>query len=351
MGTQQQKGQERVHRTTTPFWRSRWSAVAMLSVISAVVITCLLSQMQAFTVLDGGRRFIISARTADVTEAMRLAGVTVGEHDAVRCTGNEITINRAFAVTVTVDGDTRQVYLTGGTVGDALAEAGVDTEEYRLVNALVSDTLDEGADICLESVLNYAEREEREELAFEKTVQYTPDLPKGVSRVLQEGRCGEVVRLVRDTVVDGEVISSVVLSEQRTEPVTEIRLVGTTVGMALSPAPYDIPLDELGQPIGYKSLTVGQCTAYTNDRGLCGKYTSTGRVAAVGVVAVDPRVIPYGTELYIVSADGSVVYGYAIAGDTGGALTSGRVLVDLFMDTYEDCMQFGRRNMNVYILN
>ncbi len=351
MGTQQQKRYERVRRETTPFWRSRWSAVALLSVISAVVITCLLSQMQAFTILDGGQRFTISARTADAAEAMRLAGVTVGEHDAIRCTGNEITIDRAFAVTVTVDGETRQVYLTGGTVGDALAEAGVDTAEYRLVNALVSDTLDEGDDICLESVLNYTEREEREEVPFEKKAQYTPDLPKGVSRVLQKGRCGEVVRVVRDTVVDGEVVSTVVLSEQRTEPVEEIRLVGTTVGMAMSTAPYDIELDELGQPIGYKSLTVGQCTAYTNDRGLCGKKTSTGRVAAVGVVAVDPRVIPYGTELYIVSADGSIVYGYAIAGDTGGALTSGRVLVDLFMDTYEDCMKFGRRDMNVYILN
>ena len=199
--------------------------------------------------------------------------------------------------------------------------------------------------------MNYVEREDREELPYETVVQYTPDMPKGMSRVLQEGKNGEIVRLVRDTLADGEVVSSVVLSEQRTEAVTEIRLVGTTVGMAMSPAPYDIELDELGQPIGYKSLTVGQCTAYTNDRGLCGKYTSTGRVAAVGVVAVDPRVIPYGTELYIVSADGSVVYGYAIAGDTGGALTSGRVLIDLFMDTYEDCMQFGRRNMNVYILN
>lgn len=350
MGTQEQRKNARTHRGTA-FGCSRWSAVAMLSVISAVVITCLLSQMQAFTVLDGGQRFVISALTTDATEAMQLAGVTVGEHDAIRCTGNEVTIDRAFAVTVTVDGETRQVYLTGGTVGDALAEAGVDTEEYRLVNALVTDALGEGADICLESVLNYAERTEHEVLPHDVEVQYTATLPKGVSRVVQAGRDGEIVRVVRDTVVDGEVISSVVLSEQRTEPLTETRLVGTTVGMAMSTAPYDIELDELGQPIGYKSLTVGECTAYTNDRGLCGKYTSTGRVAAVGVVAVDPRVIPYGTELYIVSADGSVVYGYAIAGDTGGALTSGRVLVDLFMDTYEDCMQFGRRDMNVYILN
>ena len=67
-------------------------------------------------------------------------------------------------------------------------------------------------------------------------------------------------------------------------------------------------------------------------------------------MAVNPKVIPYGTKLWITSADGKMVYGYAIAADTGGALLNGRVLVDLFMDTNAECKAFGRRNMNVYIL-
>ena len=57
-----------------------------------------------------------------------------------------------------------------------------------------------------------------------------------------------------------------------------------------------------------------------------------------------------GTKLYIASPDGSVVYGYAIASDTGGALMSGRVLVDLYYNTLGECVNFGRRQMNVYIL-
>ncbi len=348
MGTRQNNRKETGYQ---PFWRSRWAAAAMLSVVSAVVITCLLSHMQAFTVLDGGERFVISALTSDPTEAVQLAGVAMGEHDDMHRNGNELTINRAFAVTVTVDGETKQLYLTGGTVGDALKQAGVDANDYRLVNAAVTDTLDAGADICLESVLNYTERTETEEIPYTVKVEYTPDIAKGRTVVVQKGEKGQVIRVVRDTLADGEVVSSVVLSEQRTEPTEEIRLVGTTVGMAMSKAPYEIELDALGQPVGYEALKVGQCTAYTNDRGLAGEWTSTGRRAAVGVVAVDPKVIPYGTELYIVSADGSIVYGYAIAGDTGGALTSGRVMIDLFMDTYEDCIRFGRRDMNVYILN
>lgn len=78
--------------------------------------------------------------------------------------------------------------------------------------------------------------------------------------------------------------------------------------------------------------------------------TSTGRPAAVGYVAVNPKVIPYGTRLYICSPDGSLVYGYAIAADTGGALMSGRVLVDVFYNTVAECNNFGRRTMSVYVL-
>jgi 3D (Asp-Asp-Asp) domain-containing protein len=101
---------------------------------------------------------------------------------------------------------------------------------------------------------------------------------------------------------------------------------------------------------GLKKLLTGTCTAYTDDEGDSGSWTSTGKHVAVGLVAVDPRVIPYGTKMWITSADGSMVYGYAIAADTGGALRSGRVLVDLFMDTLTECNAFGRRSMNVYIL-
>ena len=65
---------------------------------------------------------------------------------------------------------------------------------------------------------------------------------------------------------------------------------------------------------------------------------------------MDPELIPYGTELYIVSPDGSYVYGYAIAGDTGGGVRSGALIADLFMETYEECVQYGKRTMNVYVL-
>lgn len=335
------------------FWQSRWTAVAMLSLVSAAAITYLAAHMQAFTVQDGTDRYVVSTLSADPADALQAAGLTVGEHDEVIRAGafNELTIDRSFVVNVIVDGVTTEVRMTNGTVGDALEQVGVDMAGYRLTNAQITDAASDGLDICLESAITYAERTETQTLSYQVQTQYTTDLPRGRVKIVQKGQVGVLTRVYRDTLVDGEVTATVVLSETRTEPVNEIRQVGTQVGVAMSPAPYAIELDGAGQPVGYQKVITGTCTAYTNDRGLCGDTTSTGRPAAVGVVAVDPRVIPYGTELYIVSADGSYVYGYAIAGDTGGAMQSGHALCDLFMDTYEECIRFGRRQMNVYVLN
>lgn len=77
--------------------------------------------------------------------------------------------------------------------------------------------------------------------------------------------------------------------------------------------------------------------------------TASGARAKRGTVAVDPRVIPLGTKLYIKSLTPGVPdYGFAIAQDTGGTIKGNKI--DLFMDTVWECLQFGRRPVMVYIL-
>jgi 3D (Asp-Asp-Asp) domain-containing protein len=83
-------------------------------------------------------------------------------------------------------------------------------------------------------------------------------------------------------------------------------------------------------------------TAYTAGSAGGGGMTAIGRRAGYGIVAVDPRVIPLGTRLYITG------YGFAVAGDTGGDIVGHRV--DLGFDTLRDAMLFGRRVVTVYRL-
>jgi 3D (Asp-Asp-Asp) domain-containing protein len=70
--------------------------------------------------------------------------------------------------------------------------------------------------------------------------------------------------------------------------------------------------------------------------------TALGLRARKGIVAVDPRIIPLGTRLYIPG------YGEALAADTGGWIKNYRV--DLCFETLEDCYKFGRRKIRVYLV-
>ena len=70
--------------------------------------------------------------------------------------------------------------------------------------------------------------------------------------------------------------------------------------------------------------------------------TAIGLQAGYGVVAVDPDVIGLGARLYIED------YGYAVAGDTGGAIKGNRI--DLGFLTLEECYAWGRRDVKVYVL-
>ena len=76
--------------------------------------------------------------------------------------------------------------------------------------------------------------------------------------------------------------------------------------------------------------------------------TYTGTTVHVGTVAVDPRYIPYGTRMFIIASDGSYVYGVAEAEDCGGDIKGDRV--DLYLPTFDECIQFGRRECTIYFL-
>ena len=93
-----------------------------------------------------------------------------------------------------------------------------------------------------------------------------------------------------------------------------------------------------GSSLDFKEVHTMTATAYTHT----GNRTATGIWPKVGIVAVDPRVIPLGTRLYV---DG---YGYATAADVGGAIKGKRI--DVFMETRAECRQWGRRPVQVFVL-
>lgn len=125
-----------------------------------------------------------------------------------------------------------------------------------------------------------------------------------------------------------------------------VRLNSQGVPMSELAMPSNLVLDQYGVPINYLYYLDGKVTAYD-----AGPMTATGTDVYQGCVAVDPRIIPYGTEMWITSSDGLYLYGYCRAEDTGGFIyyTNG-ALADLYMYSYDDCDEWGWRDARIYIL-
>lgn len=90
---------------------------------------------------------------------------------------------------------------------------------------------------------------------------------------------------------------------------------------------------------GAERVMMMEATAYT----WTGQQTASGTWPAVGTVAVDPQMIPLGTRLWIEG------YGEAVALDTGG-LVKGNI-IDVYLPTEDECWQWGRRMVEVRILD
>jgi len=190
---------------------------------------------------------------------------------------------------------------------------------------------------------------------------YNADMEKGTSKVIREGNDGVKTSTYTVRYENGVETSKVLTAEIiNTKPVDKIIEQGTKVVTIFNKTGSAVTGSTIvtagGKELNFSNVLTVSATAYDLSYESCGKnpgdrgygITASGMQARYGVIAVDPRVIPLGTRLYIEAADGSWVYGEAIAGDTGGAIKGNKI--DLFFNSRSECMSFGRRTAKVYIL-
>lgn len=302
---------------------------------------------------EGETRRVRTAET-DVFSILRAEDYDLGENDRVSYTrdGNDaghITIYRAFEVNVAADGMTHSFATVGGDVSDALEALDVELEEHDVIDYEYADELFPDMKITVTRI-DHEERQEEIEIPYEVEYVDNPNHTIGYEEVRTYGENGVRTIYYRDTLVDGEVTDTAEIGDEiTTEPVNMVIERGSATAHPQNEtySEGNVVLVN-GIPTSYTRVLSGRSTAYT---AYPGASTASGRPAMVGNVAVNPNVIPYGSELYIISQDGSLVYGYAIAADTGGALLNGHALVDLYMDTYEDCCNWGAVYVDVYVLS
>ena len=380
------------------------TAAILLPLISIVLLLSQTAFAQNTYVITDGERIVIHTSSAtDPAEVLDEAGLTLGSDDTYTTQGgdgvSEITVRRNLTILIDNCGKELTLEASAGTVKALLEQLDIMPDANSTVSVALDAPLYDGMEIAITRTILSTETYTKA-IPYETTYYEDDTLPIGTQAVISEGRNGEMICTAEVTYRNGvETNRNVIKQILNRQATPRIIAIGTadpladidfsqfdvsdsndTVAEEYPPEqttpeeesepededpveenePADVEIDypiigentittASGEVLTYTHTMTVEATAYTKTDAGCDDWTATGTLARYGAIAVDPSVIPYCTRMYIVSWDGSVVYGYATAEDCGGAINGARV--DLYYDTYEECIQFGRRDCIIYFLS
>lgn len=328
-----------------------------LIILGIVLVIGIFSANSAWTkeivIKDGDREIVIATKASNVEEVLKIGKIQLGEYDQVlpdRKTkvtdGMDIIIKRARGVQLQVDGETKEILTAHERIQDILAEHQIVLGELDRIEPAGENFVAPEDTIKIVRV----EKKNFQEIVsipYQSIVKQNDSLEAGKVNVIQKGKNGE--KEVQYVVLyeDGQEISKILQEEKVIEAAqNEIVEKGTVQYVATSRGSVRfnkaIHMTSTAYDAGYESTGKRPGDKYYG-------LTSSGTQVRPGVVAVDPTVIPLGTKLYIKSLDKKWPdYGFAVAEDTGGAIKGNKI--DLYFEKAADAKKYGRRKVEVYVL-
>ena len=309
-----------------------------------VSIAATQSSAKVVTIIDDKQVAHYETEAQNVQELLQQLEITLGEKDAVEpMLDTEITDNMKITierwrptVSLKVNGESKSQKTKAQTVDEFLKSLGVNIQEGDEVTPSTETSITDGLQIEVKTKEVKTEVEDRP-MQYSTKIVETADMAYGETKVSQQGKNGLKTVTIQREYLGGELVNENVLDVVvKEEPVEEIVLKGTYKANSVT----DV---FTGESYTYTKVYEMEATAYTISDDGWSNRTASGMTTFVGMVAVDPDVIPLGTKLYIEG------YGIAIAGDTGGAIQGN--IVDLFFNSSSECYEFGRKHgLKVYIL-
>lgn len=325
-------------------------AKIILAVVVVVAITVTVASMRkTITINIDGEKEVFVTYKGTVKDVLQAKGVELASKDKVQPdlseeVSDKSTINIKTAVDVNLVVMDKEVTIKTAedTIRDMLVAEKADLSaqgiEFKEGVDEVTPSLE--TEITKDLKVQLVKVEESNEVAteaidFDVITEEDNSLDINVEQVKQDGAVGQKEITYKVVKKDGKEISrDIVSSKVIKEPVNKIVAQGTRRTFA----------SRSGEVLDYKSLIYCESTAYYG-----GGLTATGTVPVynpdgISTIAVDPRVIPLGSLVYVEG------YGKAIAADTGGAIQGN--IVDVYVNSYEDAYNgWGRKyNVPVYIL-
>ena len=299
----------------------------------------------------------------EVEKVLELANIKLNENDKlfmndVSAITTSLNIKRAIPVEVLVDGTEKKINLQEGCkVEEALNKLGVQLGEEDAINLTKDSLISANTKIIVERVETKVNSFE-EEIPFTVEKKYDSSVPKGTTKIEKAGVNGKKEITIKEKFINGNLRDDLTQKEEKilAEPVNQVEVIGTKVPPKRADLSFSSNInfsqsegtftDHEGKVVKYEKVIKGTTTGYSPDEKGDSGVGSTGVRVRYGHCAVNPRVIPYGTLLYIPG------YGYAKAVDTGGAMLRRRnpVLVDLRFNNRNEANTWGRRLKDVFVV-
>lgn len=343
---------------------------ALMLLIPLLCILLLLTQTvfakNTYLINDSGRVVVHTTYTTNPADVLNEAGLQLGKDDTYTTQQSngvsEITIQRKQVVTIHHGGKWIEAVSYGETIESLLARLSISLSPEDVVSLPLDTYTYEGMEVLISHSVQSTETY-TSSIPYETVYCYDASLPAGTQVVLTEGTNGQLLSTATVCYLNGQEISRCVTAESvLLHPVNALIAIGTGAAAEEAPPMEQPPATVPGLPvIGNGMIITGtgevltytgslevKASAYSQSDPGCNSITATGTIARVGAIAVDPKVIPYGTRMFIVSNDGKYIYGIATAEDCGGAIKGNKI--DLYFNTVYECLQFGRRTCTVYFL-
>lgn len=294
---------------------------------------------------DGAGQRILETAATTVAEVLVENGIQLEAADTIEPSPGTsleqdmvIRITRAIPLTIEADGQSVSIVTTSTDPLQVLAEAEIVLGDSDVIVPTADTVLKAGDKIQVKRVSEDF-RFEDEELPFQTVYQPTEDLDLDTKAVLSNGVPGIKRRSFRLIFEDGVQVGEEFEEEWvEQEPINKVIGYGTRINTGTVDTPEG--------PREYWRVVRMRVTAYT--AASSGKspehpsygITASGLPAGKGIVAVDPNVIPFRSEVFVPG------YGIGFAGDTGGGI-KGR-WIDLGYD--EDELETWNGYVDVYYL-
>jgi len=317
----------------------RTGLICIAILVALLLLTGVALARKTVVVTADGQETEVVTFGRDVAAVLQQQAITLGEGDIVTpgidtktTEGMRIAVVRAVPAQVTADGVTRTILTAQPTVGAALQDAGItvgtlDRCEPPLATAIIPE--------LTIKVVRVAEKTETVQEAVPFPVERKDDasLAYGTTKVLQEGRPGLAEVVYRKLYEDNVEKTSEVLARTVIEAaVPKVVAVGTLRTVSRG-----------GETFRYKQVLNVKATAYYPDPAWSSGLTYLGLPAKKGIIAVDPKVIPLRSKVYVEG------YGFAVAGDVGGAIIGNRI--DVCFNSEAEAISWGMKKVKVYIVS